>query len=72
MASEERINRLKELTNEIRGVDKEKLLRASLGEASLEQEFAPRLTKIEDKFQFALDHASEVDDNNVQSSLGIF
>ena len=72
MASEEQISRLKELATEIRDVDKDKLLRTSLGEASLERDFAPKLTEIESKFQFALDHASEVHDSCVQNTLGLF
>lgn len=72
MASEEQINRLKELASEIGDVDKDKLLRVSLGEASLERDFAPKLAEIERKFQFALDHASEVHDSHVQNTLGLF
>lgn len=71
MASEDQINRLNELANAIRSVDREKLMRTSLGEASLEQQFVPRSTKIEGKLQYVLDHASEVDSDNVENTLGV-
>ena len=70
MASDALISQLKDLSNEIENIDKDRLLRASLGEEALQEDFAPRLEKIQHKLEFALEYASEVHDSQVQGILG--
>ena len=70
MASEALIEQLKNLSDEIGNIDKDRLLRASLGEEALQEDFAPRLEEIQRRFEFALQYASDVHDNQVQSILG--
>ena len=72
MASGVWIQQLRDLSDAIMNVDKEKLLRASLGEAALQEEFAPRLEKIEKRIGFALEYAPEVHDDQVASILESF
>ena len=72
MASEEEISQLANLLEEMQKVDKGKLLRPSLGEASLERDFAPRLMEIERKCQFALDFAADVHGNFFHPILASF
>lgn len=70
MASEALIDQLKNLSNEIENIDKNKLLRASLGEEALQEDFAPRLEEIQRRLGFALQYASDVHENQLQSILG--
>ena len=71
MASDGLKEQLKNLADGIVNIDKEKLLRASLGEeAPLQEEFSPTLTKIQKKVDFALEYASEAHDQQVQNILG--
>lgn len=70
MASEALIDQLKDLSNEIENIDKDKLLRASLGEEALQEDFAPRLEEIQRRLEFALQYASDVHENQLQSILG--
>ena len=72
MASEASIEQLQDLSNGIRSVDRDKLLGSTLGEESLEQEFAPRLEQLQSAVAFALEHAPNVHDTHVQSVLGTF
>ena len=67
MATEEQINRLKDLASDIRKVDKEKLLRPSLGEEALQKDFAPKLEEIYRKFEFVLEHSLGVHDNHLHN-----
>lgn len=67
MATEEQIDRLKDLASDIRKVDKEKLLRPSLGEEALQKDFEPKLEEIYGKFEFALEHSLEVHDNHLHN-----
>ena len=72
MANDSYISQLQDLLVAIKNVDRDNLLRVTLGEAALEGDFAPRLEEIERKFEFALQHAPDVHDNQVQSILGLF
>ena len=72
MASEEEVSQLANLLEEIQKVDQGKLLRPSLGEASIERDFVPRLREIEAKCQFALDIAADVHGNFLQPILASF
>ena len=46
MANEALIDQLKNLLDEIENIDKDRLLRASLGEEALQKDLAPRLEEI--------------------------
>ena len=70
MANEALIDQLKNLSNEIENIDKDRLLRPSLGEEALQEDFVPRLEEIQRRFEFALQYASDVHDNQVQNILG--
>ncbi len=70
MASDALIGQLQDLSDAIKNIDKDSLLRASLGEVSLQENFAPRLEGIQREFEFVLEHASDVHDSHVQSILG--
>ena len=69
MASEDSLRQLQELSNAIKSVNRERLLRPTLGEESLQQEFAPRSEKIQQGIEFALEHAQDVHDTHVQDIL---
>ncbi len=47
MASENQMNQLKNVANEILSIDENKLLRPSLGEESLKEDFAPKWLAIQ-------------------------
>ena len=70
MASDGLIEQLKNLSDAITNIDKDKLLRASLGEEALQGEFSPTLAKIQKKVDFALEYAPEAHDAQVQNILG--
>ena len=72
MASDGLIDQLKNLSAAITNIDKDRLLRASLGEVALQEEFSPTLAKIQGKVDFALEYAPEVHDDQVQNILGAF
>ena len=72
MASDEALNQLQGLAKAIADVDREKLLRPSLGEEALQEEFLPTLEEIDKKVEFALEHAPEVHETLVQNILGGF
>ena len=70
MANEALIDQLKNLSNEIENIDKDRLLRPSLGEEALQEDFVPRLEEIQRRFEFALQYASDVHNSQVQNILG--
>ena len=72
MASDHLIEQLKNLATAILSIDREKLLRASLGKLALQEEFSPALEKIEKKVDFALEYGPEIHDEHLQSILGSF
>ena len=72
MASDQLIEELKDLATAILSIDREKLLRAALGELALQEEFSPALEKIEKKVDFALEYAPEVHELQVQNILSAF
>ena len=72
MASDGQIKQLQDLSDAIMNIDKDTLLRPSLGEVALQGEFDPRLTKIQKRVQFALEYAPEVHDEQVQGIMGQF
>ena len=70
MASDTLINQLRSLSDEIYNVDMDRLLRGNVfGRLSLKEEFTPRLDNIKRKLNIALESASELNDNQVQSFL---
>lgn len=72
MASENQINQLQNVANAILSIDKNKLLRASLGEEALEKDFTPTLAKIREKVEFALQYADKLHDNQIQQLINQF
>ena len=60
MATDDQVRSLRDLSDAIMNVDKDKLLRPSLGELSLQSVFAPTLEKIQQKFALALKYAPEL------------
>ena len=70
MANEEQITQLRAVSAAIEKVDEDKLLRPSLGEVALQEEFAAKLTEIRRTAAVALEHAAEVHHNQVQGIIG--
>ena len=70
MAREEQIRQLKEISAAIEKVDAEKLLRPSLGEVALKEEFALKLREIQRKAAFAHEHGADVHSNQMQGIIG--
>ena len=70
MASDASISQLKDLSHEFKNVDRDDLLRVSLGEEALQEVFAPWLEEIQRRLEFAIKYASEVHDSQIQSFLG--
>lgn len=58
MATPDEVKSLWDLSDAIMNVDKDKLLRSSLGELSLQSTFAPTLEKIQRQFEFAKKYAA--------------
>ena len=72
MASENQMNQLLNVVNAILSIDKNKLLRASLGEEALEKDFTPTLAKIRAKVEFALQYADKLHDSQIQHLISQF
>ena len=70
MASEEQITQLRAVDAAIEKVDEEKLLRPSLGEEALKEEFAVKLAEIRRRAAVALEHAPEVHHSQMQGIIG--
>lgn len=66
MASDGQKEQLKNLSDAIRNIDMDRLLRTSLGEESLQEEFSPTLAIIHKKVDFALEYAEEVHNDQIQ------
>lgn len=69
MASDGQIKQLQDLSDAIANIDEDKLLRSSLGEASLGEDFYPTLVKIRKKIMFAVQHAHELHDQQIQEVI---
>lgn len=65
MATKSQLDNLKKIVEGIRAVDRDKLLRSSLGEESLATLFGSKLELLDKKIEFALEFASNVNDNVV-------
>lgn len=65
MATKSQLDNLKKIVEGIRAVDRDKLLRSSLGEESLATLFGSKLELLDKKIEFALEFASDVNDNVV-------
>ena len=72
MASNDQINQLGAVARAIVTIDKDKLLRASLGAVSLEEDFAPTLAEIQKKVDFAFRYADQLHDSQIQKIIGLF
>lgn len=70
MASENQTNQLQDVANAILSIDENKLLRPSLGEESLKEDFAPKWLEIQKKVKFLLQYAHELHDEQIQGVLG--
>ncbi|MFZ5947244.1 MAG: hypothetical protein ACOYU5_04685 [Stygiobacter sp.] len=71
MASKSQLDNLKKIIDGIRAIDREKLLRASLGEESLQTKFGSDLEQLEKRIEFALEYAPLVNDNTVSQVASI-
>lgn len=71
MASDDYIKPLQSLLGAIVNIDKEKLLRASLGEEALGQDFAPKLAEIQKRADFVLQYTENLHDNQIRNILSI-
>ena len=69
MASDGQIKQLQDLSDAIMNINKDALLRPSLGEVALQEEFSPILAKVQKKVDFVFEHAPEVSDGQVQNML---
>ena len=65
MATPDEVSSLRGLSDAIMNVDKDKLLRPSLGDLSLQSAFGPTLEKIQQKFAIALKYAPELPSNQL-------
>lgn len=72
MATPNEVKSLWDLSDSIMNVDKDKLLRPSLGELSLQSTFAPTLEKIQQKFDFAKKYAAALHNNQLAPIRDIF
>ena len=70
MASENQINQLQGVVNTILSIDENKLLRPSLGEESLKEDFAPKWLEIQTKVKFLLQYAHELHDEPIGGICG--
>jgi hypothetical protein len=72
MAAKEQIDAMRQVFDGIKGIDRERLLRPSLGEESLEQSgFGATLDAIRKKAGFVLEYASAVDNSTLANSRTI-
>jgi hypothetical protein len=65
MATAGQITNFKKIAEKFQTLDREKLLRPSLGEESLKSAFGPKLELLDQKIEFALEYAPNVNDNTV-------
>ena len=72
MASENQMKQLQNVANEILSIDENKLLRPSLGEESLKEDFAPKWLEIQKKVKFLLQYAHELHDEQIQRIIETF
>ena len=72
MAIDNQIRELENLFDDIKNVDKDKLLRPGVGELALQEVFAPKLEEINKKIEFALKYAPQVHEAHVQTILEPF
>lgn len=72
MATQPQIDNLKKLSDELKSIKGEQLLRPQLGEESLKSEFGPKLEIISQKLGFALEFAPEVHDTYLNPIYGTF
>lgn len=72
MASKNQMQHLQNAANTILAIDENKLLRASLGEEALKDDFIPTLAHIREKVEFALQYADKLHDEQIQGLLGQF
>ena len=67
MANEAQIYGLKQVVEEFKSVDWDKLLRPSLGDASLKKEMEPKLEILEKRIDLSLETASDIPGNIVDA-----
>lgn len=72
MASEQHLSQLRTTAERFKAIERDKLLRSTLGEESLESSFGPRLEEIKNKLDFAIEFAPSVHDTYVSQVTGIF
>lgn len=72
MATDQKKQELQKLADEYSKIDRDKLLRPTLGEMSLEKELSPLLSAIQDKLSFTLEFASLVPNSAVDSVKEIY
>ena len=72
MATPDEVKSLWDLSDAIMNVDKDKLLRSSVGEVSLQSAFAPTLEEIQRKFEFAKKYAAALHNNQLAPIRDIF
>ena len=71
MASDTSVKRLQDLLEAIVNIDKDKLLRGSLGVEALGENFAPTLKEIQKKVEFVLQYAQNLHDQQIDNILSI-
>ncbi len=72
MATQSQLANLKQIADGFRAIEKEKLLRPSLGVESLESAFGPKLDYLNKKLEFALEFAPNVNDNDISQVASLF
>jgi hypothetical protein len=73
MASQQALDQMKQVLEGLKGIDRNKLLRPTMGEESLEQAgFAKTLDTIVQKASFAHQYGRDVDESVVNAVTGIF
>ena len=66
MATDQKIKELETVCGQYRAVDRERLVRTSLGEASLDEVLTPKLDELESQIDFALRYAKSTHESYVQ------
>lgn len=72
MAGKQRLDNLKAVAERFAAVDRDGLLRTTLGKASLDKDFGERLDHLQRKLQFALDYGIGVCDQYVDQVVNAF
>jgi len=72
MGQQAQLLNLKKVADSFKAIEKEKLLRPSMGEESLKSDFGPMLELLHQKIEFAIEFAPNVNDSTISAVARIF